>query len=425
MNSRFQSVRGMHDILPDEAPLWQRLEAVVAAVFTRYGYQEIRVPLLERTEVFARAIGAATDVVEKEMYTFPDRNGESLSLRPEGTAGVVRAALQNGLLYGTPVRLWYAGAMFRYERPQKGRMRQFHQMGAELFGAPGPDVDAELIRMGDRIWSELGLPGLRLEINSLGTSAERAAYRDQLVAFLQRHAGTFDRETRERIERNPLRVLDSKDPVVQEALAEAPLLGDYLGVESRRHFDGVLELLDRLGVAFHINQRLVRGLDYYSHTVFEWMTDQLGAQGTVCAGGRYDGLIEVQGGKPWPGIGFAMGQERLVEMLRLKDNSGPLAPHAYLVMLGEGTKPAGLALAEALRDAVPELRIVSHSGSGSFRSQFKRADRSGARLALVLGEDELAGDRVVVKRLREDLPQEEVGRERLAQWLADWLAGLD
>jgi histidyl-tRNA synthetase len=413
----------MHDILPDDTPLWQNLEAVVAEVFSRYGYQEIRVPLLERTEVFARAIGTATDVVDKEMYTFLDRNGESLSLRPEGTAGVVRAALQNGLLYGTPVRLWYAGAMFRYERPQKGRTRQFHQLGAELFGATGPDVDAELIRMGERIWSELGLPGFRLEINSLGTAAERAVYRDDLVAFLQQHAAQFDRETRERIERNPLRVLDSKDPAVQEVLAEAPLLGDCLGDESRRHFDGVLELLDRLGVAFHINQRLVRGLDYYSHTVFEWITDQLGAQGTVCAGGRYDGLIELQGGKPWPGIGFAMGQERLVELLRLKDNSGPLAPQVYVVMLGEGTKAAGMALSEALRDVLPELRIVSHPGSGSFRSQFKRADRSGASLALVLGEDELAGNRVVVKRLREDLPQEEVGQEQLADWLADWLAG--
>jgi len=277
--------------------------------------------------------------------------------------------------------------------------------------------------MGERIWSELGLEGLRLEINSLGTGAERAAYREELVGFLHGRAASFDDETRERIERNPLRVLDSKDPQVQEALSEAPLLGDYLGDDSRRHFDGVLSLLDRLGVGYHLNQRLVRGLDYYSHTVFEWITDQLGAQGTVCAGGRYDGLIELQGGKPWPGIGFALGQERLVELLQLKDNSGPLAPHAYLVMLGEGTRAAGLALAEELRSALPELRLLSHSGSGSFRSQFKRADRSGAQLALVLGEEELARNRVVVKRLREDLPQDDVDRERLGQWLADWLAG--
>jgi histidyl-tRNA synthetase len=297
----------MHDILPADTPLWQRLEAVVASVFASYGYQEIRVPLLEKTEVFARAIGTATDVVEKEMYSFQDRNDESLSLRPEGTAGVVRAALQNGLLYGAPVRLWYAGQMFRYERPQKGRTRQFHQMGAELFGAEGPDVDAELIRMGERIWAGLGLGGFRLEINSLGNSAERAAYREELVRYLEAHAAQLDEETRLRVERNPLRVLDSKDPGVQALLADSPVLGDFLQDDSRRHFDGVLELLTRLDVRFTVNQRLVRGLDYYSHTVFEWITDQLGAQGTVCAGGRYDGLVELQGGKPWPGIGFAMG----------------------------------------------------------------------------------------------------------------------
>jgi histidyl-tRNA synthetase len=413
----------MHDILPEDATLWQALERTVTSVFARYGYQEIRVPILEKTEVFARAIGSATDVVEKEMYSFDDRNGESLSLRPEGTAGVVRAVLQNGLLYGMPLRLWYGGPMFRYERPQKGRTRQFHQFGAELFGAEGPDVDAELIRMGERIWAELGLSGIRLELNSLGTSEERAAYRDQLVEFLRRHSSELDAATRDRVERNPLRVLDSKDEKVQSLLQNAPVLGSFLGDDSRRHFEGVCGLLDRLGVAYTVNQRLVRGLDYYSHTVFEWITDELGAQGTICAGGRYDGLIEIQGGKPWPGIGFAMGQERLVELLRLKDNTPPDRPHVYLVMLGEGTKPEGLALAEELRDAVPGLRAVSHAGTGSFRSQFKRADRSGAQLALVLGEEELAGGVVVVKRLREDMPQEQVDRTALASWLAAWLAG--
>jgi histidyl-tRNA synthetase len=411
----------MHDILPEEIVLWQRLEHVVATVFARYGYQEIRVPLLEKTEVFARAIGEATDVVEKEMYSFEDRNGDSLSLRPEGTAGVVRAVLQNGLLYGPPVRLWYGGPMFRYERPQKGRTRQFHQLGAELFGAEGPDVDAELIRMGERIWSELGLDRIRLELNSLGTTAERQAYRLELVEFLRRHASELDAETRDRVERNPLRVLDSKDPGVQALLQDAPLLGSYLGDDSRRHFDGVCDLLTTMGVEFTVNQKLVRGLDYYSHTVFEWITGDLGAQGTICAGGRYDGLIEQQGGKPWPGIGFAMGQERLVELLRLKDNVGPMGPHAYLVMMGEGTKAAGLALAETLRDAVPGLRILSHAGAGSFKSQFKRADRSGAELALVLGEEELANGQVVIKRLREDLPQEIVSTSAVSAWLKNWL----
>ncbi len=412
----------MHDILPADSALWHRLEAVACSVFSRYGFQEIRVPILEKTEVFTRAIGTATDVVEKEMYSFEDRNGESLSLRPEGTAGVVRAALQNGLLYGQPVRLWYGGPMFRYERPQKGRTRQFHQLGAEVFGAEGPDVDAELIRMGERIWSEMGLEDFRLEINSLGTAAERSAYKEHLVSFLHAHADQLDEDSQRRVERNPLRVLDSKDKGVQELLAEAPQLGDFLGENSRRHFDGVCSLLTRLGVGFQVNQRLVRGLDYYSHTVFEWITDELGAQGTVCAGGRYDGLIELQGGKPWPGIGFAMGQERLVELLRLKDNTQPTVPHVYLVMLGSGTKTEGLALAEELRGDISGLRVLSHSGSGSFRSQFKRADRSGAALALVLGEEELANGQVVVKRLREHLPQETLPRNELSRWLRDWLA---
>lgn len=411
----------MHDVLPDEVAMWQRVEQVAATVFARYGYREIRVPVLEKTEVFARAIGEATDVVEKEMYSFDDRNGESLSLRPEGTAGVVRAALQNGLLYGQPVRLWYGGPMFRYERPQKGRTRQFHQLGAELFGSEGPDVDAELIRMGERIWAELGLEGIRLEINSLGTAQDRHAYREELVRYLQLHAERLDEDTRDRVRRNPLRVLDSKDPEVQRILEDAPRLGAFLGDDSKRHFDGVCELLTNLGVEFEVNQKLVRGLDYYCHTVFEWVTGDLGAQGTICAGGRYDGLIELQGGKPWPGIGFAMGQERLVELLRLKDNTRPAAPHAYLVMLGSGTKSSGLALAEALRDQLPGLRLLTHAGGGSFRSQFKRADRSGAELALVLGEEELAADRVVIKRLRDDLPQEAVSRSRLADWLDDWL----
>ncbi len=411
----------MHDVLPTDTPRWQRLEATVAGVLSAYGFEEIRVPVLERTEVFARAIGDATDVVEKEMYTFTSRSGESLSLRPEGTAGVVRAALQNGLLYGPPVRLWYGGAMFRHERPQKGRTRQFHQIGAEVFGAEGPDVDAEIIAMGERIWNKLGLGGLRLEINSLGKATERESYRSQLVEYLRSRAGDLDPETLDRVDRNPLRVLDSKDPAVREVVAEAPLLSDCLGEDTRRHFDEVLALLDAMGVEYELNERLVRGLDYYSHTVFEWITSDLGAQGTVCAGGRYDDLVEIQGGKPWPGIGWAMGLERLVELLEVRDGVESNAPHAYLVMVGEGTKRAGLVLAERLREELPGFRVVSNPGSGSFKSQFKRADRSGAGLALVLGEAELENDTVLVKRLREDLPQESVEHTALADWLRNWI----
>jgi len=412
----------MHDLLPDEAPAWQFLERTVTSVLTGYGYREIRVPLLERTEVFTRAIGQATDVVEKEMYTFEDRNGDSLSLRPEGTAGVVRAAIQNGLLYAAPVRLWYAGAMFRHERPQKGRTRQFHQIGAEVFGAPGPDVDAELIAMGERMWRGLGLAGVRLELNSLGTADERSEYRLELVNYLSSHLDALDGETRDRLERNPLRVLDSKDPQVQALLENAPELPDFLGQESRRHFDRLRNLLDRLNIEYRVNPRLVRGLDYYCHAVFEWVTEDLGAQGTICAGGRYDGLIELQGGKPWPGTGFAMGLERLVELVSQASQPPAEVVHAYLVMIGEDAEAEGLALAEELRDACAGLHLICNAGGGSFKSQFRRADRSGAELALVLAADELASGEVTVKHLREDRPQESLPREKLAGWLSERLA---
>jgi len=412
----------MHDLLPDEAPAWQFLERTVTSVLTGYGYREIRVPLLERTEVFTRAIGQATDVVEKEMYTFEDRNGDSLSLRPEGTAGVVRAAIQNGLLYAAPVRLWYAGAMFRHERPQKGRTRQFHQIGAEVFGAPGPDVDAELIAMGERMWRGLGLAGVRLELNSLGTADERSEYRLELVDYLSTHLDALDGETRDRLERNPLRVLDSKDPQVQALLENAPELPDFLGQESRRHFDRLRNLLDRLNIEYRVNPRLVRGLDYYCHTVFEWITEDLGAQGTICAGGRYDGLIELQGGKPWPGTGFAMGLERLVELVSQASQPPAEVVHAYLVMIGDEAEAEGLTLAEELRDACAGLHLICNAGGGSFKSQFRRADRSGAELALVLAADELASGEVTVKHLREDRPQESLPREKLAGWLSERLA---
>lgn len=414
----------MNDILPEDIHYWKMLEATTEQVFGSFGFEQIRLPLLEKTEVFTRAIGSATDVVSKEMYSFDDRNGESLSLRPEGTAGVVRAALQNGLLYGPVKRLWYSGAMFRYERPQKGRTRQFHQIGAELFGATGPDADAEVLAMGTRLWERLGLRNLRLEINSLGNADERAAYRDQLYAFLLAHKDELDDQTNERAERNPLRVLDSKDPQVRVLLESAPLLADHLGEESRQHYTQLKRYLDRLGIAYHENPRLVRGLDYYCHTVFEWITDELGAQGTVCAGGRYDSLVELQGGKPWPGIGFAMGEERLVELLRQKDDIVPPVVHAYLVAVGENSTESALELAYDLRAGNPGLRLVSNLNGGSFKAQFKRADRSGALLALVLGEDEIREGRVAVKFLLSNDEQLNLRREEVGDWVRNYIESL-
>lgn len=421
MSSTINSIRGMHDILPSELPAWQRLEQIVKDVFSSYGYDEIRVPVVEKTELFARAIGDATDVVEKEMYSFEDRNGALLSLRPEGTAGVVRAVLQNGLLYAAPLRLWYEGSMFRRERPQKGRTRQFNQFGVEIFGASGPDIDAELQVMCQRLWQALGLKDLRLEINTLGTSLERASFRDELHAFLSSRKEHLDEDSTRRLDRNPMRIMDSKNPAMQELLHDAPTLGDHLGPDSMQHFDEFRSLLDALGVSFIVNPRLVRGLDYYSHTVFEWITDELGAQGTICAGGRYDGLVEIQGGKPWPGVGFAMGKERLVELMRAQSPSPRLAPHVYLVMAGEGTTEHGMQLAEHLRQNVDGIRVQINLGGGSFKSQFKRADRSGAALALVLGEDELQRGAVTIKHLRDDSGQKQLGLDKIARWLQAWM----
>jgi len=415
----------MHDVLPSEMHLWHKLEQTVRDVCSAYGFSEIRVPIVEKTELFARAIGDATDVVEKEMYAFEDRNGDLLSLRPEGTAGVVRAVLQNGLLYAAPVRLWYMGPMFRRERPQKGRTRQFHQVGAEIFGAPGPDVDAELLVMCQRIWRELGLDGLRLEVNSLGTSDERARYRENLHAFLSAHKSELDGDSLRRLDRNPLRILDSKNPAMQSLLEGAPVLSDFLGQESASQFSGFRRLLDDLDVPYNVNPRLVRGLDYYSHVVFEWITDQLGAQGTVCAGGRYDGLVEIQGGKPWPGVGFAMGQERLVELMRSQAEPEVQTPHVYLVLAGESAVSAGLSLAEKLREEVSGIRVQSNLGGGSFKAQFKRADRSGALLALVLGEDELRQGLVTIKHLRNDLGQEQIALTDLEIWFRKYLRVLN
>ncbi|MCH7506629.1 MAG: histidine--tRNA ligase [Proteobacteria bacterium] len=421
MSSTIKSIRGMHDIPPSELPDWQRLEQIAKDVFASYGYDEIRVPVVEKTELFVRAIGDATDVVEKEMYTFEDRNGTLLSLRPEGTAGVVRAVLQNGLLYAAPVRLWYQGPMFRRERPQRGRTRQFHQLGVEVFGANGPDIDAELQVMCQRLWQALGLKGLRLEINSLGTPVERARFVHELYAFLSSSKEQLDEDSIRRLERNPMRILDSKNPALQELLQDSPSLQDHLGRDSMQHFDEFKSLLDAMEVPYVVNPRLVRGLDYYSHTVFEWITDELGAQGTICAGGRYDGLVEIQGGKPWPGVGFAMGQERLVELLRTQSPSNRLAPHVYFVMAGEGTTERGMQLAEQLRQNVNGIRLQINLGGGSFKSQFKRADRSGAALALVLGEDELQHDAVTIKHLRDDSEQKRLALDELTRWLQTWL----
>ena len=424
MNTPIRSIRGMNDILGEDIHYWKRFETTVEEVFSAFGFEQIRTPILEKTGVFTRAIGSATDVVSKEMYSFDDRNGESLSLRPEGTASVVRAAIQNGLLYGPVRRLWYGGAMFRYERPQKGRSRQFHQFGAELFGAPGADADAEILVLGTRLWESLGLSDFRLELNTLGNSQERSAYRDQLYGFLKAHRTELDEQTNERVERNPLRVLDSKDPKVQALLEDAPLLSEHLGEDSRGHYERLKRYLDRLGIEYHENPRLVRGLDYYCHSVFEWITDELGAQGTVCAGGRYDKLVELQGGKPWPGIGFAMGKERLVELLRQKDDIVPPQVHAYLVAVGENTTESAMELAYDLRRGIPGLHLVSNLNGGSFKSQFKRADRSGALLALVLGEEEIRNGQLAVKFLRSGDKQLSLARDEAGDWVRKYIESL-
>jgi histidyl-tRNA synthetase len=375
-------------------------------------------PILEKTDLFSRSIGEVTDIVEKEMYTFEDRNGDSLTLRPEGTASCVRACLENGLLHNQTQKLWYAGPMFRHERPQKGRYRQFHQIGVETFGLAGPDIDAELIFMTARLWKELGLDGIRLEINSLGSSEARAAYRDQLVAYLSAHEDLLDEDSQRRLHTNPLRILDSKNPDMQAMIEKAPHLIEHLDEESQQHFERLKALLDAAGIEYTINTRLVRGLDYYCKTVFEWVTDRLGAQGTVCAGGRFDGLVEQLGGRASPASGFAMGIERLIALLEESGiESSAAGPHAYLVMFGEDAELRGMQLAEQCRNQVPGLQLVVNCGAGSFKSQFKRADRSGAAWALILGEDELAANTIAVKDLRGDSEQQNIAQSELANWL--------
>ncbi|HGS4605604.1 TPA: histidine--tRNA ligase [Vibrio cholerae] len=401
MAKTIQAIRGMNDCLPTQSPLWQKVEGVVKNVISAYGYSEVRMPIVEMTHLFSRAIGEVTDVVEKEMYTFEDRNGDSLTLRPEGTAGCVRSGIENGLLYNQEQRLWYMGPMFRHERPQKGRYRQFHQCGVEVFGLDGPDVDAELIMMTARLWRELGIAQhVRLELNSIGSLEARANYRTALIDYLEQYQNVLDEDCKRRMYTNPLRVLDSKNPDVQAILGDAPQLSDYLDAESKQHFAGLCELLDAAGIEYTVNQRLVRGLDYYNRTVFEWITESLGSQGTVCGGGRYDGLVEQLGGKPTPAVGFAMGLERLVLMMETLGNTDVRrSVDVYMVTAGEGTMIAGMKLAEQLREQVPGLRVMTHFGGGNFKKQFKRADKVGAAIALVLGEDEVAAQTVVVKDL--------------------------
>ena len=417
-----RAVRGMNDILPEQTGAWQYLEDVVRELLRGYGYQEIRMPVVEKTELFRRSIGEVTDIVEKEMYTFEDRNGDSLSLRPEGTASCVRACIEHGLLHNQVQRLWYSGPMFRHERPQKGRYRQFHQVGVEAFGLAGPDIDAELILITARLWRRLGVRDVRLELNSLGTSEARSAYREQLVDYLSQHQELLDDDSRRRLQTNPLRVLDSKNPYMEELIDTAPRLADHLDPSSRQHFEELCTRLDDAGIAYSVNPRLVRGLDYYSHTVFEWVTERLGAQGTVCAGGRFDGLVAYLGGQATPAVGFALGLERVLSLLEELGLEAPAQrPDVYMVLAGAAAQRHGLPLAERLRDGLPLLRLQVNCGGGSFKSQFKRADRSGAGLALILGDDEVANASVAIKPLRGGGSQEICAQsavvERLAQLL--------
>ncbi len=422
MAKHIQAVRGMNDILPQQTPLWRFLEQQVMNTFDAYGFEEVRMPIVEKTELFKRVIGEVTDIVEKEMYTFDDRNGDSLSLRPEGTAGCVRAAIESGIIHNQIQRLWYKGPMFRHERPQKGRYRQFHQIGVECFGIATPDVDAELIIMTARLWRSLGLQGLQLQINSLGSSEARAAYREKLVAYFSQYQDQLDEDSQRRLHTNPLRILDSKNPAMAELNASAPKLLDHLDDESKADFAQLCAILDAAGIQYVVNPRLVRGLDYYNKTVFEWVTDQLGAQGTVCAGGRFDGLVAQLGGRDTPAIGFAMGIERLVALIEDANTATvDYNPHAYMVVAADDGIAAAMQLAEQLRDAVPGLRLRLNCGGGGFKAQFKRADKSGAQLALVLGEDELKRREVAIKDLRSQAEQCNVGFDALPEYLRSTL----
>lgn len=426
MSKSLQAIRGMNDILPEQSPLWRYFEGTVAGLLDTYGYSQIRTPIVEFTELFKRSIGEVTDIVEKEMYTFQD-NKDSLTLRPEGTAACVRAVLEHGIIgNGQVQKLWYVGPMFRHERPQLGRYRQFHQIGVEVFNLAGPDIDAELIMLTWRLWALLGIQdAVTLELNSLGTSEARARYREALVEFLSQRIDQLDEDSKRRLQSNPLRILDSKNEGTQAALVGAPKLEEYLDEESRVHFEGLKARLDAAGIPFVINTKLVRGLDYYSKTVFEWVTDKLGAQGTVCAGGRYDGLVEQMGGKPTTGVGFAMGIERLlllIETLGQVPESISRTLDVYLCAFGEQAELAGLKLSEQLRDRLPKLRLAVNAGGGSFKNQFKKADKSGALFALILGDDELARQEIGLKPLRGQGEQQNIAWDALAEHLETAIA---
>ncbi|WP_354625180.1 histidine--tRNA ligase [Psychromonas sp. MME2] len=420
MTKKIQAIRGMNDTLPEQTPVWQKLESLLRQVVSSYGYSEIRMPIVENTNLFKRSIGEVTDIVEKEMYTFADRNGDSLTLRPEGTASCVRAGNEHGLLYNQERRLWYTGPMFRHERPQKGRYRQFHQFGVETFGIASADIDAEVILLSARLWKALGIDQhVELQINSLGSNEARAEYKEALVAFLSQHQEQLDEDSKRRMHSNPLRVLDSKNPDVQALLVGAPKLSQYLDAESASHFAQLQEYLRAVGIDFVINERLVRGLDYYNRTVFEWVTNTLGSQGTVCAGGRYDGLVEQLGGKATPAVGFAMGLERIILMLETlqlnADVKGDV--NIYSVLVGEGADMAGFKMAELIRNEFPQLKMMHHCGAGNFKKQMKRADKSGARIALIIGESELESGCVTIKELQSNVEQQTVAMNELVKVL--------
>jgi histidyl-tRNA synthetase len=420
---KIQAIRGMNDTLPEQTPVWQKLESLLRDVVSRYGYSEIRMPIVESTALFKRSIGEVTDIVEKEMYTFDD-NGDSLTLRPEGTASCVRAGNEHGLLYNQERRMWYMGPMFRHERPQKGRYRQFNQFAIETFGMATPDIDAEVILLSARLWKALGIDShVELQLNSLGSNEARALYKEALVNYLELHEDKLDADSKRRMKTNPLRVLDSKNPDVQSVLVDAPKLSEHLDDESVAHFAKLQQYLDAAGIKYVINERLVRGLDYYNRTVFEWVTSSLGAQGTICAGGRYDGLVEQLGGKSTPAVGFAMGLERIILMLNeLELNDDVQADvDVYSVLVGEDTDIAGFKMAELIRTELPSVKMMHHCGAGNFKKQMKRADKSGAKVALIIGETELQDNSVTIKDLQGKAEQQTVAMDQLIAVLPNYL----
>ena len=418
-----QPPRGMNDVLPSDIAAWHRLESIARELFAAYAYREIRVPIVEHTALFKRSIGEFTDIVQKEMFTFEDPGGDSLTLRPEATAGIVRAMISNGLLHNQRQRVWCSGPMFRHEKPQRGRFRQFHQIDVEAFGYAGPDIDAELIMLSARLLTQLGVERVELNLNSLGTPESRRAYREELIKYFSAHKARLDADSLKRLEGNPLRILDSKNPELQDLISAAPVLTEYLDEPSRQHFDGLRRHLDAVGIRYVVNPRLVRGLDYYTHTVFEWVTSELGSQGAVCSGGRYDGLVAQLGGKGTPAVGWALGEERLVELLKVqKGETMAVAPDVYFVVAGEKAEAAGLMLAEKLRSDVPGLKLETNCGGGSFKSQLKRADNSGARFALVLGDGEADKQVVGFKSLRVEAPQAEIPWNEIATELQSKLS---